>query len=123
MRRTRYAKAHQKGAKVGMNGTESAYKLKLAVEKNKGEIESFEFEAITLKMAEGVRYTPDFMVIRNGFIELHEVKAGRINKAGKVKAITEDASRIKLRIAAEQYPFRFMLAVLSKQGWKVEEVA
>jgi hypothetical protein len=122
MRRTRYAKAYTKGAKTGMNGTEGAYKLALAVQKSKGEIEHYEYEPLTLKLADGVRYTPDFMVIRDGIIELHEVKAGRIDKSGNVKAITEDASRIKLKIAAEYYPFRFMLAVLSKQGWKVEEV-
>jgi hypothetical protein len=122
MRRTRYAKAYTNGAKTGMNGTEGAYKLALAVQKAKGEIEHYEYEPLTLKLADGVRYTPDFMVIRDGIIELHEVKAGRIDKSGNVKAITEDASRIKLRIAAESYPFRFVLAVLSKKGWQIEEV-
>jgi hypothetical protein len=122
MRRTRYAKAYKKGAKVGMNSTEARYALVLDHAKSNSLIESYAFEAFTLKLANGVRYTPDFMVVRSGFIELHEVKAGRIDKAGNIKAITEDASRIKLKIAAEQYPFRFMLAVLSKQGWKIEEI-
>jgi hypothetical protein len=122
MRHTRYAKAFQRGAKKGMNSTESAYSMNLAIQLSVREIESYSYEPLTLRLADGVRYTPDFLVVKDGIVELHEVKAGRLDKAGKVKALTEDASRIKLKVAAKQYPFRFVLAVLSKHGWTTEEV-
>lgn len=75
-----------------------------------------EYEAITLRLAKGVRYTPDFVTMRSdGLMEVFEVK-GYMN----------DRDRVKLRVAAEQFPFRFYLVtkqlVREGGGWKVEEV-
>jgi len=122
MRRTRYAKAFHKGHKAGMNKTEQVYEGYLAGLKLAGVIEDFWYEAWSLKIADDTRYTPDFIVLRDGFIEAHEVKAGKMDKAGKIIPLSEDASRIKIRVAAETFPLRFVLAWLYKGEWHFKQI-
>lgn len=122
MRRTRYAKAFHKGHKAGMNKTEQVYEGYLAGLKLAGVIEDFWYEAWSLKIADDTRYTPDFIVLRDGFIEAHEVKAGKMDKAGKFIPLSEDASRIKIRVAAETFPLRFVLACLYKGEWHFKQI-
>lgn len=57
------------------------------------------FEAVTLRLGDDVRYTPDFLVIaKDDVVEFHEVKGG----------FWRDDAKAKIRIAAEMYPmFRF----------------
>lgn len=58
-----------------MNKTETAYRDHLRALKAAGEVLDFRFEAITLKLAQDLRYTPDFFVLKpDGSIEFHEVK-------------------------------------------------
>lgn len=128
MRRTRFAKAFHKGHKTGMNKTEQAYAGVLADRKLIGEIVDYEYEAISLTLAKGVRYIPDFLVeMPDGELQCHEVKAGREKKVDGVKTgetvpMSEDASRIKIRMAAQQFPFRFILAYCRKGQWFYDEV-
>ena len=128
MRRTRFAKAFHKGHKKGQSKLEQAYEGLLAGRKLGGEIADYKYEPISLKLAEGVRYIPDFMVeMPDGEIQLHEVKAGREKKVegvrtGETVPLTEDASRIKIRMAAKEFAFRFVLAYFRKGTWYFEEV-
>lgn len=102
-----------------MNATESAYAAFLEAEQQAGRIEKFWFESMKVKIAAGkCWYTPDFMVLRpNGEIELHEVKG--------TLAVFQDDARVKVKVAASQYPFR-MFVVFPKAkrqgcGWNIEE--
>lgn len=97
-----------------MNKTETRYANILQGYFLAGEIVSYEFEALTFRLADRVRYTPDFMVVLpDKIIELHEVKGGWI---------WEDA-RVKLKVAAASFPtFRFKLAQYKKGAWNISEI-
>ena len=128
MRRTRFAKGFQRGRKVGQNKLEQAYDAILAGRKLVGEIEDYWYEGITLKLAEGTRYTPDFIVMMpDGELQAHEVKAGMAVKrdgvaTGETVPMSEDASRIKIKIAAERFPLRFVVAYCRKKEWFFDEI-
>ena len=47
-----------------MNKTEAAYAQELEARKNAQELLWYAFEGVTLKLADGCRYTPDFSVLR-----------------------------------------------------------
>jgi hypothetical protein len=127
--RTRYAKA-QKTGPSGMNKTEAQYHQILTARERTKEISDVRFEGITLKLGHDVRYTPDFVCVGpDGVLECHEVKAGKAKKSvvgGKLK-IKADANmtpdgRVRLHVAAEMFPFRFVLATLTPVGFITEEV-
>ena len=75
-------------------------------------------QSITLKLANGVRYTPDFVsVIPSG--------NGRaaIVTAYEVKGFMRDDAAVKLKVAARAYPWiQFNLVTRDGAGWKIEEV-
>lgn len=98
-----------------MNGLESKYAAMLEDRKIAGEIAWYKFEGITLKLADNTRYTPDFAVmLSDGVMEMHEVKG-----------FWRDDAKIKIKVAAEMFPFRFVSARnVSKKsggGWHIEE--
>jgi len=97
-----------------MNKSEAAYSARLALQLHAGEIQWFRFEGIKLRLADSTFLTVDFAVMAgDGVLEMHEVKGH-----------WEDDARAKIKIAADQYPFRF-LAVTARPkrdggGWAVE---
>ncbi len=98
-----------------MNQTEAAYAERLRALQHGGEILWHRFEGIKLRLADNTFYTPDFAVLAaDGVMELHEVKG-----------FWQDDARAKIKIAADQYPFRFIaVRVRPKKdggGWAVEE--
>lgn len=98
-----------------MNKTEAAYAERLRALQHAGEILWHRFEGIKLRLADNTFYTPDFAVLAaDGVMELHEVKG-----------FWQDDARAKIKIAADQYPFRFIaVRVRPKReggGWAVEE--
>lgn len=98
-----------------MNKTEAAYAAFLSDESHAGRIQWFKFEGIKLRLADNTFYTPDFAVMADdGVIELHEVKG-----------FWTDDARVKIKIAADIYPFRFKAFRLASKknggGWSVEE--
>ncbi|MCG8275393.1 DUF1064 domain-containing protein [Stenotrophomonas sp. NLF4-10] len=98
-----------------MNQTEAAYAERLRALQHAGEILWHRFEGIKLRLADNTFYTPDFAVLAaDGVMELHEVKG-----------FWQDDARAKIKIAADQYPFRFIaVRVRPKKGgggWAVEE--
>lgn len=97
-----------------MNKTETAYAALLETLKVAGRIQWFRFEGLKLRLADKTFYTPDFAVMRDdGVMECHECKG-----------FWMDDARVKIKVAAEMYPFRFMAAKqLSKKsggGWQYE---
>lgn len=97
-----------------MNKTEERYFDLLRVRRATGELAWIRYEGVTLKLADDTRYTPDFAVmLANGELEMHETKG----------AFRREDSFVKLKVAAEQFPFRFYLATWTKDdGWTIEEV-
>ena len=94
-----------------MNKTEAAYALWLRRQRDIGEIESFEFEAIKLRLGAKTFYTPDFLVqLKNGELECHEVKG-----------FWQDDARVKIKVAAAKFPFRFIAIQSIKGEWKYEK--
>lgn len=112
---TRYGKRHRPGV---MNQTETAYADGLQVRKLAGEIIDFQFEAVTFKIAEGCRYTPDFAIwMADGSMEFVDCKGG---------GPMDEKSRVKVKCAAEKFPmFLFVieqrLAKKNGGGWDREE--
>jgi len=83
-----------------MNKTESAYDAHLAVLQHAGEIVWRKFEGVKLRLADNTFYTPDFAVMtKDGFLEMHEVKG-----------FWQDDARVKIKVAASIYPFKFIAA-------------
>ena len=98
-----------------MNKTERSYAGQLDQMKFAGKILWYGFEAIKLRLADNTFYTPDFAVMAaDGVIELHEVKG-----------FWTDDARVKIKVAADKFPFRFMAmkprALKAGGGWEVEE--
>jgi len=61
--------------------------------KRRGEIVSYRYEALKLRLAANTFYTPDFVVTFDDHIELHETKG-----------FWEEDARIKIKVAAAMYP-------------------
>lgn len=82
-----------------MNKTEALYEatvLKPAL--IAGKVQWYKFEYINLRLADRTFYQPDFAVMASdGVLEMHEVKG-----------FWQDDARVKIKVAADLYPFRFM---------------
>ncbi|VWD20596.1 DUF1064 domain-containing protein [Burkholderia contaminans] len=97
-----------------MNKTEQQYGTFLEALRVTGVIAWYRFEGVKLRLADNTFYTPDFAVMRaDGAMEMHEVKG-----------MWQDDARVKIKVAAEMYPFRF-IAVRPKAkkeggGWQQE---
>ena len=90
----------------GPNKTEQAYNLRFLAGEGR-------YEAITLRLPGGSRYTPDWMsVCPLGFVHLHEVK-GAYRHPSQGRALTA------WREARAAFPcFRFHWAVWSGREWR-----
>ena len=98
-----------------MNKTESDYAMYLESLKAAGSVAWYKFEGLKLRLADNTFYSPDFFVmLADGTLEVHEVKG-----------FWQDDARVKIKVAADMYPFRFcaIKAVAKKHGggWSVEE--
>jgi len=92
-----------------VNKTEAAYARFLSTVPG---VESFAYEPVKLRLAKATFYTPDFMVVlSDGGIEMHEVKG-----------FWRDDARVKIKVAAEQFPwFRFRAVTKVGMGWNFED--
>lgn len=95
----------------GMNRLESAYSQHLELRLIAGEIAWYQFEGMKFRLAGKTFYTPDFNVmLADGTLEMHETKG-----------FWEDDARVKIKVAAEQFPFRFVgVQRQGSAGWKFE---
>lgn len=94
-----------------MNQTEAAYAQQLQFRLRAGEVAWYKFEGIKLRLADNTFYTPDFFVmLADGTLECHEVK-GHWTDDGKVK----------IKVAADIYPFKFTAIKRKGAGWQTED--
>ena len=106
--------------KVGeRNRTEAAYEQHLELRRRVGEVAWYRFEGVKLRLADNTFITVDFSVmLSDGKMEMHDVKGS--------KAIYRDDARVKMKVAAEMYPFAFRVAYPQAKkdggGWLIEEV-
>lgn len=96
-----------------MNKLEADYAAVLEFRKNTSAIRDYRFEAIKLRLANLTYYSSDFLVIAaDDVVELHEVKG-----------FWEDDARVKVKVAAEQFPwFRFLGVTRRKGTWITEAI-
>lgn len=97
------------------NKSEEAYGKYLESLKQAGIVAWYKFEGIKLRLADNTFYTPDYAVmLTDGSMECHEVKGYWM-----------DDAKVKIKVAADIYPFRFV-AIKAKAkrdggGWSVED--
>lgn len=99
----------------GMNKTEERRAIELEALKRSGEITLWMYEAVTLKLADDTRYTPDFFVMLNdGTIRFEETKG-----------FLRDDALVKIKVAAALFPFRFVMYTARAKkdggGWEVRD--
>lgn len=98
-----------------MNKTEEAYCRHLDAQMLVGKVAWYKFEGVKLRLADNTFYSPDFAVMLcDGRLQMHEVKG-----------FWQDDARVKIKVAADLYPFDF-IAVKAKAkkdggGWAIEE--
>ncbi|HNR70389.1 MAG TPA: hypothetical protein PKJ00_03295 [Verrucomicrobiota bacterium] len=95
---------------AGLNKTEAAFLSHLESQSH----EWLGVQNITLKLADDTRYTPDFAVLCGGELTFYEVKG-----------FFRDDAKVKLKVAARQFPmFHFVLVKRNKEtkGWDMEKV-
>lgn len=111
MNRTRVPHGALGRLKVGQrNKTEAAYEEVLKNRQRAGEILWYRFEGLKLRLADKTFYTPDFAVmLDNGFMECHEVKG-----------FWRDDAKVKIKVASEMYPFKFIAVKKVRGGWAIE---
>jgi len=81
----------------------------------RGEVLWHKFEGIKLRLADNTFLTVDFAVLtRECALEMHEVKG-----------FWQDDARVKIKVAASIYPFRFVAVTARAKklggGWEREE--
>lgn len=111
-----------------MNKGETAYYAHLAMEQRLGAVAFFEYEGITLKLGEDLRYTPDFLVmLADGSIQFHEIKGRKKFKRPDGSVIregpfVEEDARAKIVMAAAKFPFPFRMVWPAANGeWEAKE--
>lgn len=97
-----------------MNKTEAAYAQHLGLLQAAGDVAWFRFEGLKFRLADNTFYTPDFAVMRaDGSLEAHEVKGH-----------WQDDARVKIKVAADLYPVRFIAVTAQTKkaggGWAEE---
>lgn len=92
-----------------MNNTEKKYAERLELLKTAGEVLWYEFEPMNLRLAINTFYKVDFMVLtKEGALEIHEVKG-----------FWTDDALVKIKVAAEKFPFQFIAVQYKKKEWDV----
>lgn len=103
-----------------MNKTEAAYASELERERVAGLIQWWKFEGIKLRLADKTFLTVDFAVLdAEGYLRMVDVKGAL--------AVYEQDARVKMKVAASLYPFKFFIAIprLKREGggFSVSEVS
>jgi len=95
-----------------MNGLEAEYAAMLTARQNIGAVIWWAYESMRFQIGRLAYYTPDFVVqLPDGTIQLHEVKGH-----------WRQAARVRIKCAAERFPFDFIAVRKGKDGaWEFEE--
>lgn len=102
------------------NKTEQRYENEVLIPASRaGDVLWYRFEGLKLRLADNTFLTMDYAVLpRSGVLELHDCKGS--------KRIIMDDAKVKMKVAADQYPFTFKIAIPNGSragtGWQVEEV-
>ena len=94
-----------------MNRTEAKYAAELELQRAAGTVAWWKFEGVKLRLADATFYTPDFNVmLADGTLEMHEIKG-----------FWQDDARVKIKVAASLYPFRFVALTHKRGAWQIED--
>jgi hypothetical protein len=106
------ATARPKPQPKGMNKTEAKMDELLRGMMLAGEVQWYGFEAVTFKLADDCRFTPDFIVIyADGSIEARETKG-----------FWRDDAKVKIKVAAAKFHWLTFAAFrLVKGQWEREQ--
>lgn len=98
------------------NKTEQRYEDQvLRVGVMTGAVLWYRFEGVKLRIADNTFLTVDYAVLpADGILTMIDVKGG--------PAVIQDDARVKMKVAAEAYPFRFQFAYPEGGGWTHEDV-
>lgn len=120
------AKGRKRKQPGEMNGVEKRMYAELTKDRDEGRIAEFAYESHKLRLADRTWLTVDFWVLHNdGTIEFRETKAAwRDKKTKQFKPRIEEDAAVKLKVAAEIYPYyRFTVyADVKGQDWIVREL-
>lgn len=95
-----------------MNSLETWYKNILDNQKHAGMILEYWFEEFKFRLADKTFYTPDFIVMNKEHeLEVHECKGYML-----------DDANVKIKVAAEHFPFRFFVVKKVKGSISIKEV-
>jgi hypothetical protein len=107
-----------------MNKWEGVRAQELELEKRAGEVIWWQFEPMKLRLADGAYYKPDFAVMRWYSIDGRGLSVP-VLEFEEVKGFFREAARVRIKVAAEHYPFKFRVIrrrkVQEGGGWDVEE--
>lgn len=111
---TPYSTEFSAAKRAVMNKTEAMYATAyLEAERLQGKILAWKFESMRLVMAAKTCYIPDFMVIL----------PDRTIRFDEVKGFWRDDARVKIKMAAELFPYFFFRAIQwdsKEKFWKIE---
>ena len=94
-----------------MNSLERDYAHQLEMLMLSGQILRWKFEALNFRLAHKTFFMPDFMVVKKELIEFHEVKG-----------FWREDARVKIKVAAQMYPwFKWVAVQYKKKQWIYEE--
>ena len=111
-------KAYGRKRPMVMNRIEQKYARHLECLKHEGKILCWAYESIKLRLANATFYTPDFYVMNaDGQLCIKEVKG---TKGASYFCL--ETSKVKLKVAAEKYPFQFSITWLTREGWQEEVI-
>ena len=93
------------------NKTEASYRAEVIARRT--DVAAVHYEGLTVRMANGHRYTPDWVVVTaGGRIECHEVKGGYALHSHQRARLAFDQARI-------EFPWiMWVWAVKTKNGWR-----
>lgn len=99
--------------KSKMNKTEQAYAAYLETRKRGDFVKQWWWEPVSFRLGQGAWYKPDFVVwMADDTVEVHEVKG-----------FWREAARVRIKVAATNYPLYRFVAVRRVEGrWDVEEI-
>lgn len=96
-----------------MNRMEADYAGYLEGLKRAGTVLWYAFDAVKLRLAQKTFYEPDFLVLMADLVfEIHEVKGH-----------WEDDARVKIKVAAEKFPIRFVAVTRERGLWVFENLS
>jgi hypothetical protein len=95
-----------------MNSLEQAYAANLNVGISTGQLLDWKYEGLKFRLAKRTWYTPDFVVLHK---DLHL-------SIDEVKGFWRDDARVKIKCAAEMFPwFEFRAISSNGRDWDVEQ--